>query len=173
MKKVRFGFWDLLAVAVLAEREHAAKLATGAHSKKHDQSKSEFEVTYYGKMGEWACRKAYGAELNTKVFRGGDNGIDAVINGQDCHVKTNTRNDLADPHFFVNSMEDFTAPFGIGTLVMSPTEVRIAGCISKEKFAEICTDENFNHGPRLAVLHSQLDPVEEVILNKDQPGEPG
>ena len=152
------GF-DLQYIAMFAERQHAVKVATSATSKKHDESKSEFELHYIGAMGEYAVSKEHGAPMDERVHLGGDDGVDFVINGYECHVKTFTYTG-PNPEFFIDDIDCFTAEIGIGTRVLSPTRVEISGCISRKRFEKYMVKKEYGYGSRLMVPCHLLQPLD-------------
>lgn len=152
------GF-DLQYVAMVAERRHVVKMATRAKSNKYDDTKGEFELHYVGAMGEFGVSKDQGVPMDERVHRGGDDGVDFVINGYECHVKTLTYTG-PNPEFFVNDMDHFTARVGIGARILSPTRVEVIGCISRKTFAKNAVERDYGHGPRLAVPYHLLQSLD-------------
>ena len=163
--------FDLQYIAMFAERQHVVKLATDAISKKYDENRSEFELHYIGAMGECAVSKQYDVPMDERVHRGGDNGIDLVINGWDCHVKTIAFTG-PNPHYLMDDMSCFTAPVGICCQVLSPTKVKILGCIHRKEFAKKSTSRDFGYGPRLSLSVKDLKPIQ-VLFDNTPPTDSG
>lgn len=161
--------FDLQYIAMFAERQSVVKIATNATSKKHDRAKSEFELHYIGAMGEYAVSKYSGVPMNEDVHIGGDDGVDFVINGWECHVKTFTYTGR-EPEFFVDNIDKFTATIGIGTRILSPTRVEIIGCISKTKFEQYATIKNYGYGNRLLVPFNFLSPLDVLTAKRTNSG---
>jgi hypothetical protein len=161
--------FDLQYITMFAERQHAVKIATGATTKKHDKAKSEFELHYIGAMGEYAVSKHTGVPMNEDVHIGGDDGVDFVINGWECHVKTFTYTG-PEPEFFIDSLDSFTAGVGIGTRVLSPTRVEITGCISRNRFESYCVEKTYGYGTRLMIPCHLLMDID-LLDNHDHPTE--
>ena len=161
LETVNLNAFDLLYIAVFAERQHNVKVATCAASKKHDRNKSEYELHYIGAMGEYAVSKYFGVPMDTSVHVGGDNGIDLIINEWECHVKTFTFGGK-NIEFYIDDMDAFTSDIGIFTQVVSPTRIRIRGCISRRMFETKCTTKDYGYGDRLMVLPHDLSTVDRL-----------
>ena len=159
---VTLDAFDLSFIAMYAERQHVGKVVTNATTKKHDENQTEFELHYVGAMGEYAVRKQYDVPLNMEVHRGGDNGVDVVINGWDCHVKTIAFTG-PNPHYLMDDMDCFTAPIGICCQVMSPIKIKILGCIHRNDFAKKCEQKNFGYGDRLSVPVTDLKEMQNLF----------
>ena len=160
---IYFDAFDLMRVAFLAERIYAVKLATKAKTYRVDRQNTEFGLIYTGIMGEYAAYKFYNIPYDPEAFLGGDNGVDIVVDDTECHIKTSTFTGINNLKFYVNTLEDFTAPVGICAQVFSPLQVNLHGWISKDDFIakhHIC---NFNYGDRRAVNTWDLSRMESLI----------
>jgi hypothetical protein len=164
---VELTAFDLLEIALFAERQHSVKVATGAVSKKYDTTKSEYELHYVGAMAEYAVAQYFGVPMDRSVHRGGDNGTDVVINGWRCEIKANTytgRNYQA----FIDGMHVFRADVLISVQILSPTKVRLVGCISRVHFEKIAQPTDYGHGERLFVPEKELASLD-VLVKTDRP----
>jgi hypothetical protein len=161
---IHFDAFDLQIINMLAERQHAVKATNNVRSKKHDDKKSEFELHYIGSMGEFAVARYCKTGLNTELHIGGDNGIDTVVNGIDCHIKTFTYGG-SDPEVYIDYMECFTTPVGIFTRILSPTRVMITGCIGKDRFERIHSIKGYGHGDRLMVSERNLSHIDDLMVD--------
>lgn len=158
-----FNAFDLSYLALFAERQRCVKRALKVSSKKYDKNKTEFELHYIGAMGEWAVRKIYPtAKLDFDVYDVGDNGIDLIINGWSCQVKTFAYQG-SNIEFFLDDMSEFKANVCIGAQVLSPIQVKILGCISRKRFMNNAKEKDYGYGTRLCVPNSLLSSVQTLI----------
>ena len=165
---VELDAFNLQFIALYAERQRCVKRALAVKSNKYAKDRGEFELQYLGSMGEFALHKEYGSPLNMDVHIGGDNGIDIVINGWPCHVKTIAFTG-PNPHYLMDDMSCFTAPVGICCQALSPTKVMILGCIHRNEFAKKSTSRDFGYGPRLSLPVENLKPIQVLFDNAPPP----
>jgi len=163
--------FDLQFIALFSERQRCVKRALRVKSKKYAKDRGEFELQYLGSMGEFALHKEYDVPLNMDVHVGGDDGIDIVINGWPCHVKTIAFTG-PNPHYLMDNMECFTAPVGICCQALSPTKVKILGCIHRKEFAKKSETRDFGYGPRLSLPVESLKPIQ-VLFDNTPPTDSG
>ena len=159
MKNIWFNSFDLQLLNTRAGQIDAINTATRARSKKFAQNKTEFQLHYEGQMGEYAVAKYCGLEreyMSQPVHAGGDDGIDMVINGYRCHIKSTTRSPAI---AFVTNMDAFTAPVGIFTFINSPVSVCILGMVGRDKFERCCYTRDFGYGDRLAIQQRDLTDI--------------
>jgi len=161
---VTFNAFDLLQVAMIAERIHCVKRTLNVNSVKCDLSQTEFELDYIGAMGEYAISKYFSSPINYEIHPGGDNGIDICINGFACQIKTAARN-YKKSYLYFNDMDCFCAPVAIYAKVISPIKVELVGCISRKTFIENHIVKDFGYGERLAMPEGELTDLS-VLLNE-------
>lgn len=160
--EVEFTATDLIDIATAAESRSGNKLKNNVRSKKYDVKQSEFALHYHGMMGEWAVSKATGCDLDMTVHARGDDGVDAVVNGWACHIKTTTYGG-GNPDFLLDSMDCFTAEVGILAQIVSPVKVNLCGCIGKGNFVRLHTLKDYGYGQRLVVKASQMTPFNALL----------
>ena len=162
---VGFNAFDLLKIAMFAERQRCVKRSLGVKSRKYDENKGEYELHYIGAMGEVAISNEFDVPLDFAVHANGDNGTDIFINEWKCQVKTfcHTAKEI---DFFLNDMSQFNAQVGVGVQVLSPVRVRIMGCISRAKFEEKSDTRNYGYGDRLLVHERELSAVSVLYERK-------
>jgi hypothetical protein len=165
MNETVFNAFDLLHIALFAERQRCVKRHSGIRSRKYDKNKTEFELHYVGAMGEFAIGKEYPAALDYDIYPIGDDGVDIVLWGHDCQVKTFAFNRKG-IDFFIDNMDEFKAPVAIGVQILSSIRVRIMGCISKQRFQKISTEKDYGYGPRLMVPEGELKDLS--VLQKSE-----
>lgn len=158
---VEFDAFDLMQIALHAERIFCVKDTVGVQTQRCDENQSEFELIYVGAMGEYAISKYFNVPLDHKLFIGGDDGIDIQINGYCCQIKTQSRS-YKENFLYFNDEDCITAPVAIHCKVVSPIKVELCGCISKKKFMQLHTIRDWGYGPRIAV--SQFDLAEVDVL---------
>lgn len=160
---VKLDALDLLHIALFSERQRCVKRSLSVPSRKYDQSKGEYEVQYIGTMGEYAISKHCDVPIDTNIHVGGDNGTDLVINGWGCQVKTTVYGGKT-IDVIVNSMDEFKAQVLIGVQVLSPTRVKILGCIGRRRFRKCAITKDYGYGERLKVSAQELAPID--VLNQ-------
>ncbi len=118
--------------------------------KKFDSNNTSWAVNLMGYLGELAVAKAYDVNPDTRVLTGGDEGHDLIINGKKIQVKTTTTSKL-----IFNSKELFSADYAILVQLLGDKRMPhlkpqfiIWGCISKEKFLDVCYEQDFGYGIR-------------------------
>lgn len=167
--EIRLDGFDLLEAAMKAERYESFNRGSRALDHITETGMSSFEIHYLGAMGEVAVAKHYGVPICRELTRGGDNGIDVVINGWNCHIKTFSFGGPK-PDFIISNMKEFTAPVGIGARRISPTRVLITGCITKPIFQKVAFTSSYGYGDRLAVKEADLVSIDELLFPTPGPG---
>jgi hypothetical protein len=163
MWRVRLHDRELEAVEELASRRQILKQGLAIRTKKFDRSRNDWEITFFGLMGEAAVARALCLAPDNSVLAGGDGGIDLVINGTTLQVKTPLANITRDFLYF-NDESGFSCDFGIlCNIDRDEVSVLIRGAISRADFIGKSIIKNFGYGERLCVHVSDLSPMDGLI----------
>jgi hypothetical protein len=115
--------------------------------KKFDANNTSWAVNLMGHLGEKAVAKVYNVSVDNRVLTGGDEGHDLVIDGKTIQVKTTVTKQL-----IFNAKHLFSADYGIlVTLVGDRKQPHINshfivwGCISRNKFMDVCYEKDFGY----------------------------
>ena len=157
---VEFDAFDLINMAMYAERFHCVKVANQVPDvKKITTRYSSFAPHYLGAMGEFALRKALGCSLDMTVTKLGSDIPDTIINGWTTQIKaiTYVGKDVEVP---INSIEKFNAEILVGVQILNPVTCSILGYIHKAKFIEVHKVKNYGYGDRLMVGAGDLLPID-------------
>jgi len=158
---ITFDDFDMQWINLYSSRIDATKVFTGAHSKKHDVTKSEFELTYIGTMGEYAASKYFCSDMDMGLHRGGDNGTDLIINGQAVHLKTTNRYGV--PLLILDSIKCFTTKLGMVAKILSPIKVELCGLVSRTYFYQNHSIRDFGYGNRLVMSVDEMVHVDRIL----------
>ncbi|MCC6685958.1 MAG: hypothetical protein IT205_03075 [Fimbriimonadaceae bacterium] len=153
---VQFTPDELIDVIRFADAQHSNKLRVGARELKHNAKLMPFEIHYIGALGEFAVAKVFGVEPDRRILDGSDGGVDLVLHGRTCSVKTFTYTGK-NPEVYVDHYPK--ADILIACRLMSPCQVEISGYITRENFKEKATRKSYGYGERLTVLCSLLSPI--------------
>jgi len=160
---VDFDAFDLLTVAMYAERFHCVKIANEVPDvKKITTRYNSFVPHYLGAMGEYALKKALGCPLDMTVTKLGSDIPDTVINGWTIQIKAVTFGGK-DVEIPVNSMEHFNADVLVGVKIVNPVTCEILGCIQKARFLKIHKVKDYGYGSRLMVSATDLSPISVLL----------
>jgi hypothetical protein len=155
---VNFGCDDLHFIATVAHNRQENKANSDIPNQRYS-SKTDYQCNYDGVMTEYAVHKA----TNTSSYKmaeicyGADDGVDIVINGWDCHIKTSVGKNCP-----INKPleKNFTAFIGIFVRVLCQTQVEILGCISRHQYDKLKGVIQWGSNPeRFNVTSDQLKPL--------------
>jgi len=157
---VEFDAFDLINIAMYAERFHCVKVANQVPDvKKITTRYSSFAPHYLGAMGEFALRKGLGCSLDMTVTKLGSDIPDTIIKGWTAQIKTITYVGR-DAEIPINSMEHFNAEILVGVKILNPLTCCILGYIHKGKFMEVHKVKDYSYGNRLMVGAEDLLPID-------------
>lgn len=161
--RVRLSDDDLAMLQDVTSRRCYTKSVRAVDTQKFDRTRTDFEIAYFGFMGEVGFARAFCMEPDWSVLVGGDVGYDISVGGNTIQVKTPISKATRD-WFYFNDEERFSAKYGVLCNVDDyETSVIIRGAISKEDFIAECVTKDFGYGERVAVNASQLSPMDSLI----------
>lgn len=88
------------------------KVAHAVKTQKFDRKRTDWEIMYFGFMGEVGVARALCIEPNWSVLVGGDSGSDLIVDERMLQVKTPLTKQTKD-WFYFNDEERFNAEYGI------------------------------------------------------------
>lgn len=139
------------------------KLSHAVETQKFDRKRTDWEICYFGFMGEVGVARALCIEPNWSVLIGGDNGADLAVGENMMQIKTPLTKQTKD-WFYFNDEERFSAEYGVLCNIDEyETSVFIRGAIRKEDFISECVTKNFGYGERVAVHVTQMSSMDELI----------
>ena len=163
MWRIRLHDRDLQMVHNLTTKRQLFKRKLAVETQKFDRKRTDWEIAYYGYMGEVAVARALCLAPDETVLAGGDGGIDLVIDGTTLQVKTPLTKATKDFLYF-NDETRFNCDFGVLCNVDSDeTAVLIRGAISHKDFIHRAGIRDFGYGQRLVVHASELLPMDGLI----------
>ena len=143
---------------------------------RHDRQRSDWEINFFGLMGEAGLAQALCLKPDWSLLIGGDGGIDLKLGELTVQVKTPLSAGTKNWLYF-----DYAGKFqcdlaALCNIDSSETAVVIRGLVKKEIFFERCEQKNFGYGNRLALHASNLfsaDPLIQAVQqhHKTQIGE--
>jgi hypothetical protein len=132
-------------------------------TQKHDRQRTDWEICYFGFMGEVGVARALCIEPNWSVLIGGDSGADISFGDNMLQVKTPLTKQTRD-WFYFNDEERFSAEYGVLCNIDEyETSVLIRGAVCNADFVNLCVTKNFGYGERVAVHASQMTPMDDLI----------
>jgi hypothetical protein len=136
--------------------------------KKFDRNNSSYSVNLMGQLGEMACGKGLGLQVDRTVTPSGDNGHDlSTALGKNIQVKTSTLPQLIfnAPELFVSDYAVLVQFFGDKQLPHVDSKFTILGWTTRELFLANHYKHDYGYGIRLVMDASQLQPIE-VLINE-------
>lgn len=163
MWRIRLSDQDLLSLHEITTKRCETKLSHAVETQKFDRKRTDWEICYFGFMGEVGVARALCIEPNWSVLIGGDNGADLTVGESMLQIKTPLTKQTKD-WFYFNDEERFTAEYGVLCNIDEyETSVFIRGAIRKEDFVSECVTKNFGYGERVAVHVTQMSSMDELI----------
>lgn len=161
--RVRLTDNELSLLSDVTTRRCRTKRDHGVATQKYDRRRTDWEICYFGFMGEVGVARALCQEPNWSVLIGGDSGSDVTFGGQQLQVKTPLTKQTRD-WFYFNDEERFRADYGVLCNVDEyETSVLIRGAVSKEDFLRLCVTKNFGYGERVALHATQMPSMDDLI----------
>jgi hypothetical protein len=163
MWRIRLHDMDLEMAYALTTKRQQYKRKLAVKTQKYDRKRTDWEIAFYGFMGEVAVARALCIPPDKTVLAGGDGGVDLVINGETLQVKTHLSK--ATKNFLYFDDEDkLSCDFGVLCNVDSDdTTILIRGALSRKDFIHKAGIRNFGYGERLAVPASELFSMDDLI----------
>lgn len=162
---------DITASRQDTKRRHAVR------TQKYDRLHNDWDIAYYGFLGEVAVARLLCIEPDWSVLVGGDGGTDLTFAGRSLQIKTPISPRTKDWLYF-NDESRFSCDYGIlCNLDEYETTVTVRGIIPRSDFINKCVTKNFGYGERIAVAAQQLLSMDALIRaaqthNEVQVGEP-
>lgn len=161
--RVRIPDEHLAKLDEITTRRQRTKRSHGVATQKYDRKRTDWEICYFGFMGEVGVALSLCETPDWSVLIGGDNGTDITVNGQCLQVKTPLTYQTRD-WFYFNDEERFVADYGVLCNVDEyETSVLIRGAVSKEDFLRLCVTKNFGYGERVALHATQMSSMDDLI----------
>jgi hypothetical protein len=161
--RIRLHDRDLEMVHALTTKRQLFKRKLAVETQKYDRKRTDWEIAFYGFMGEVAVARALCLSPDETVLAGGDGGVDLVINNTTLQVKTPLTKATKDFLYF-NDETRFNCDFGVLCNVDSDeTAVLIRGAISRVDFIHRAAVRDFGYGERLVVHASELLSMDDLI----------
>jgi hypothetical protein len=163
MWRVRVSDADLARLHEVTTKRCETKSTYSVATQKYDRRRTDWEICYFGFMGEVGVARALCIEPNWSVLIGGDSGADVSFGGNMLQIKTPLTKQTRD-WFYFNDEERFAAEYGVLCNIDDyETSVLIRGAVLKEDFLSLSVTKNFGYGERIAVHVSQMAPMDELI----------
>ena len=134
--------------------------------KKFDKNNSSYSVNLMGQLGEMACGKGLGLQVDRSISPSGDNGHDlSTPLGKNIQVKTSTLDKLIfnAPELFVSDYAVLVQFFGDKQLPHVDSKFSILGWTTRELFLANHYKHDYGYGTRLVMDANQLQPIEVLI----------
>lgn len=172
MWSVRIADSDLSMLERVTSLRCKTKSQHGVATQKHDRARTDWEICYFGFMGEVGVSRALGLEPNWSVIIGGDDGYDIVLPGNRTMLTTSVPVQVKTPlaratrdWLYFNDESQIKADYLVLCNVDEyETSVLIRGGISKGSFLSNCVTKNFGYGERIAVHADRLQPIDGLIM---------
>lgn len=147
----------------LTTQRQRYKRELDVETQKFDRKRTDWEIAFFGFMGEVAVARALCLPPDLSVLAGGDGGVDLEINGTTLQVKTPLARATRD-YLYFNDESKLSCDFGVLCNIDSDeTTVLIRGSISRIDFIEKSGIQNFGYGERLCVHARDLTPMDGLI----------
>ena len=132
--------------------------------RKFDKNNTSYSVNLLGRLGEMACARLLGLQVDDSIAPSGDNGHDlSTPLGKNIQVKTSTLDKL-----IFNAAELFKSDYAVlvqflGDKVLPHVDSSfiILGWIDRETFLANHYNHDYGYGIRLVMDANQLRPIEE------------
>ena len=134
--------------------------------KKFDKNNSSYSVNLMGQLGEMACGRGLGLQVDRSISPSGDNGHDlSTPLGKNIQVKTSTLDKLIfnAPELFVSDYAVLVQFFGDKQLPHVDSKFSILGWTTRELFLANHYKHDYGYGIRLVMDADQLQPIEVLI----------
>lgn len=163
MWRIRLRDRDLQMVQDLTTKRQQFKRELDVETQKFDRKRTDWEIAYFGFMGEVAVARALCLSPDTSVLAGGDGGVDLVINGTKLQVKTPLAKVTRD-YLYFNDETKFSCDFGVlCNIDNDETAVVIRGAISRSDFIRKAGIRDFGYGERMCVHAAELLSMDRLI----------
>lgn len=141
---------ELAFCRIVSELRNAPKEAAHVASKKLLAGRSEAETHLMGLCAEYVVASYCRVLPDVRSILSGDKGMpDLYVNGYSIEVKCRAREGY-DFALMSAHPEDFKADVGVLVYRLSDTHYRIWGAMSRARFLQVATVQDYGHGPRLA-----------------------
>jgi hypothetical protein len=161
--RVRLSDSDLLLLHEVTSKRCSTKSAHSVASQKHDRARTDWDICYFGFMGEVGVARALCIDPDWSVLIGGDSGFDLSLGGITCQVKTPISRQTKDWLYF-NSAEKLTSRAGILCNIDEyETSVIIRGVVLRQDFFSGCVAKDFGYGERIALHVSHMRSMDDLI----------
>lgn len=140
--------------------------------KKFDKNNSSYSVNLMGRLGEIACAKTLGLQVDNSIVPSGDDGHDLKSAlGKSIQVKTSTLPQLIfnAPELFVSDYAVLVRFIGDKQLPHVDSKFEIMGWIEREIFLANYFNHDYGYGIRLVMNADQLKPIEELVYEISRP----
>lgn len=163
MWRVRLSDRDIQHVHEITSSRQDTKRKWSVRTQKYDRLHNDWDIAYYGFLGEVGVARALCIEPDWSVLVGGDGGTDLTFAGKRLQIKTPISPRTRDWLYF-NDESRFTCHYGIlCNLDEYETTVTIRGLIDRADFVLQCVIKDFGYGERIAVPAKQLLSADRLI----------
>lgn len=163
MWRIRLHDRDLQMAQDLTTKRQRFKRKLNVKTQKFDRKRTDWEIMFFGFMGEIAVARALCLPPDTSVLAGGDGGVDLVINETKLQVKTPLGKVTRD-YLYFNDETKLSCDFGVLCNIDSDeTAVLIRGSISCSEFIHKAGIRDFGYGERLYVHARELYSMDGLI----------
>ena len=134
--------------------------------RKFDKNNSSYSVNLLGQLGEVACGRVLGLQVDRTISPSGDDGHDLRTDaGETIQVKTSTLPQLIfnAPHLFISDIAVLVQFFGDKQLPHVDGVFQVVGWIDRKTFLARCYPHDYGYGTRLVMDANQLKPIEELV----------
>ena len=134
--------------------------------KKFDKNNSSYSVNLMGQLGEMACGKGLGLQVDRSISPSGDNGHDlSTPLGKNIQVKTSTLPQLIfnAPELFISDVAVLVKFSGDKQLPHVDSLFDVIGWTTRENFLANHYLHDYGYGTRLVMDANQLQPIEVLV----------
>ena len=161
--QVRLSDSELALLAEVTTKRCRTKASHGVATQKHDRARTDWDLAYFGFMGEVGLARALCLQPNWSVLIGGDDGSDLSLAENKLQVKTPLSRATKDWLYFDDESK-FRSDYGVLCNIDEyETSVIVRGAIAKDDFLAACIIKDFGYGERIAVHATQLKSMDDLI----------
>lgn len=140
--------------------------------RKFDKNNTSYSVNLLGRLGEMACARYLGLQVDDSIAPSGDSGHDlSTPLGKNIQVKTSTLDKLIfnAANLFVSDYAVLVQFLGDKVLPHVDSSFLLLGWIDRETFLANHYNHDYGYGVRLVMNADQLRPMEELLDEISRP----
>lgn len=150
-------------VMASASARNRIKKDWGVPNHRHDRRRSDWEINFFGLMGEAGLAQALCLQPDWSLLVSGDGGVDLKLGELTVQVKTPLSAGTKNWLYFDHAGRFQCDLAALCNIDSSETAVVIRGFVHKDVFFEHCISKNFGYGDRLALHASHLFSADPLI----------